>query len=316
MVLKRVSILRLNEMWRTIRMRFSLTAIFIASLAVATYGCESGNLIDCFHTIGEMTLDPPTGIPATGNLEAELSIFVYGIGGGECNKPRSDAMVEILSSRNHGGEVVDIIEPPRNRTDSNGRATVFLGSSECGEAHLSAKIHGEDLCGSWENEECVPLQATVVFTIVCNSGESACDCECINLQTDPNHCGACDNVCAAGESCIDGVCLEDNGSHCNDVGGAGECMWDDDCSVDYVCTPGCTCMPREGMEGCECTSDGDCESPHHCIMCKCQSDFPWCAMNSCHTDEQCLADGEICTGVGGQCVMDDRYDYCYCICNP
>jgi hypothetical protein len=143
-----------------------------------------------------------------------------------------------------------------------------------------------------------------------------CDMVCVDPLTDDNNCGKCGNACASGESCTDGVCLEDDSRQCNDVGGAGECMWDDDCPVDYVCAPSCACMPREGLEGCECIGDGDCETPHHCIMCKCQDDFPWCAMNSCLSDEQCSAEGEICVGVGGECAMDERYDYCYCICNP
>lgn len=33
---------------------------------------------------------------------------------------------------------------------------------------------------------------------VCTAPEVACDGECVDLQTDPDHCGACDHVCASG----------------------------------------------------------------------------------------------------------------------
>lgn len=109
---------------------------------------------------------------------------------------------------------------------------------------------------------------------------------------------------------------EEHERTCRPAGGAGECMWDADCLIGYVCTPGCYCTPREGIEGCECARDNECESPDHCIECKCQGEFPWCAMNSCLSDDHCSADGNICTQNGGTCVMDDRYDHCYCLCNP
>lgn len=33
-----------------------------------------------------------------------------------------------------------------------------------------------------------------------------CGSECVDLMTDPNHCGTCDNVCPYGRACVDGVC--------------------------------------------------------------------------------------------------------------
>ncbi len=38
------------------------------------------------------------------------------------------------------------------------------------------------------------------------AGTTACNGICVTLSSDPNNCGACGNVCAAGESCTNGSC--------------------------------------------------------------------------------------------------------------
>lgn len=48
----------------------------------------------------------------------------------------------------------------------------------------------------------------------CNTGAAKCDAPltvcsptvCANLDSDPQHCGTCGNVCATGEACISGLC--------------------------------------------------------------------------------------------------------------
>jgi hypothetical protein len=40
----------------------------------------------------------------------------------------------------------------------------------------------------------------------CERGETACGDLCVNLMTDPGHCGACETACETGEVCADGVC--------------------------------------------------------------------------------------------------------------
>ncbi len=39
-----------------------------------------------------------------------------------------------------------------------------------------------------------------------------CDGECIHIQSDPDHCGACGNVCGDEEACLAGQCLDDCGA--------------------------------------------------------------------------------------------------------
>ena len=46
----------------------------------------------------------------------------------------------------------------------------------------------------------------------CSSGQALCDGSCIDTQSNSQHCGACGNVCNAGEPCSEGKCLSWAGS--------------------------------------------------------------------------------------------------------
>jgi hypothetical protein len=56
----------------------------------------------------------------------------------------------------------------------------------------------------------------------CASAYTQCDLACFNLQTDPNHCGSCDNVCPAGEPCVGGKCQGSLDGNTLDDGSLGE----------------------------------------------------------------------------------------------
>lgn len=51
----------------------------------------------------------------------------------------------------------------------------------------------------------------------CRSGLSLCHGRCVDLRTDGDHCGACDNACGPGEECVSGAC-EAGGSGGRDGG--------------------------------------------------------------------------------------------------
>jgi len=81
----------------------------------------------------------------------------------------------------------------------------------------------------------------------CSPEEVLCGSECVNFQTDPAHCGACDVVCGEGELCAEGVCVLDCPSGqmaCNgecadlqtDLGNCGECGHE--CDPGQVCSEG------------------------------------------------------------------------------
>ena len=149
-------------------------------------------------------------------------------------------------------------------------------------------------------------------------GDTGCEMcggeACVDLQTDPQHCGACDNACPADVPCVagscscpegkelcDGACVDtsSNPSHCGGCGAA--------CAPDQVCAEGsCTA-------GCGELSDcgGACvdlqTNPDHCGECGNACGLGGaCEMGSCGCPgdgvsfvdevEPMLADA--CTGLG------------------
>ena len=129
-------------------------------------------------------------------------------------------------------------------------------------------------------------------------------CQCVAVQSDPQHCGSCGHECAAGESCQSGVCTIvscPTGQH--------------DC----------------GNQGCrQCCANSHCGSSQHCDLtsgaCVCLSQLHTCndpyVCWSCCTDAHCRAyhkapeDGFICTvqhacvcQAGSECMKADLSGY-------
>jgi hypothetical protein len=117
------------------------------------------------YWVGEMVIDPEQ-IPADGQTAAEISIFVMDDLAGY---PIQGIWITVESSRNQGGNVLDIIEQPIAPTDADGRAVAYLWSSTLGEAQFAALYsrsegeQGAPLCSGWEAGECVPLRVLITF---------------------------------------------------------------------------------------------------------------------------------------------------------
>ena len=114
-------------------------------------------------------------------------------------------------------------------------------------------------------------------TCRCKLGLTACGGRCRNLQTNPNHCGACGHVCASG-SCVAGVCCP-----------AGQ-------ACDGACCPlGATCV-RSPFGGFACVQAQTCPPGQTRCFDRCVdlADPPYCG--------NCLGCplGETCCG--GRCV--------------
>lgn len=110
---------------------------------------------------------------------------------------------------------------------------------------------------------------------VCPPGETACGLDCVDTQSDPDHCGDCNNACTDDQVCSEGVCADSCASGLTDCGGA--CV-DTDTNPDHCgacdspCPSGATCAG--GM--CDCPTgtdlcDGECvdtqSDPDHCGAC-------------------------------------------------
>lgn len=139
---------------------YLLAALFVT---VATFSCR-----DCainghpIWFVGEMTVTPDQ-IPADGQSAVEIVVWVFE-GAGDVRTALSGIKVEVQSSRNQGGNVLDTIEQPTGDTDADGRAVASLWSSTPGEAQLLATTNGVVLCKTREGNSCVEeLHVKVTF---------------------------------------------------------------------------------------------------------------------------------------------------------
>ena len=136
----------------------------------------------------------------------------------------------------------------------------------------------------------------------CKSGLKKCGRKCVDLQTSANHCGACGNPCAAGETCLNGSCIG--------------CQTPEDCPV-----PGNECQAAvciDGTCGTASLPDGTACTGGTCFSGECQPEA--CGDNVIQGTEDCDgADlgGATCTTLGFSggtlaCASDCTYDTSGC----
>lgn len=144
---------------------------------------------------------------------------------------------------------------------------------------------------------------------LCEAPLRLCGDDCVSVDNDPNHCGACDTACDPGSFCDKGACTAVCSSDLAECGGAcadlqtdrahcGQCG--EACATDRMCIGGsCVCPP--GTEDCsgECT---DIQSAvAHCGQCN----------MACESDEICSASSCVCrTGTRETNCTDGQDDDC------
>lgn len=91
----------------------------------------------------------------------------------------------------------------------------------------------------------------------CKGGATRCGKACVDSQSDPAHCGGCNQACTAGASCRNGSCQTGSGG-CNPPCPTGSTCVNGACQPDSGCNPPCP-ADRPCFKGfCLCTGDGQC----------------------------------------------------------
>ncbi|MFC1654935.1 hypothetical protein ACFL2F_03925, partial [Myxococcota bacterium] len=292
----------------------SVYALLTVLVVAGTSGCNDPGTIPIDKwVIGEMEVDPVL-IPASGQVEAEISIWLFEVTGGD-REPLPNVRVEFNSSRNQGGNEIDTIEQPTGDTDGDGRAVGFIGSALEGEAQIKATQNGAHICAAWENESCVELAALVTFYEVCTAPEIDCGGECVNPTDDPENCGGCGLVCTlpnATAACVDSTCVvancDANFANCDDDDTNG-------CEADLTGDPnncgacGTVCTAVEACVLSVCTSIEDCDvdgDGHDSTNCPGGDD--------CDDDDDTVFPGasEICDGKDNDCNTEVDEDAFAC----
>lgn len=139
----------------------------------------------------------------------------------------------------------------------------------------------------------------------CPEGSVWCGQTCANLSSDPANCGYCGTLCGQAESCIDGICIQNDfcqpgmtncGDACfdltSDFGNCGACFME--CAQGQVCNAG-TCV----QIGAQCIENGQpCGGDNQCCSGYCANDGAVCATPVCwDSGHPCLVNWICCSGI-------------------
>jgi Stigma-specific protein, Stig1 len=180
---------------------------------------------------------------------------------GSCCSACNGVCVDMNTDPNHCGSCATVC--PSGQVCSSGQCICSDGRAPCGGTCCASGY-------SCMNEIC------------CLSGQTNCGGVCVDMNSDPNHCGSCTTVCPSGQVCSSGQCIcADGQAPC---GESKTC-----CASGYSCVSGMCCP--SGQTPC----NGACvdmkNDPNHC--------------GSCTT---VCASGQTCSG--GQCICADGQAPC------
>lgn len=136
----------------------------------------------------------------------------------------------------------------------------------------------------------------------CEQGLDDCGGACVDMSSEPEHCGACGNACAWGEQCIDGVC----GLYCEQSGLLacdGMCV-DTSKSQEHCGGCGNACAGAEQCVAGKCT----CPANIDVIMCNGVCVDPWSDVNNCGSCGHACSPNAQC--FGGECYCQGAQQDC------
>jgi len=89
-----------------------------------------------------------------------------------------------------------------------GGATPTLCGDRCADVTTDAEFCGADASTCAGGVACALGEVCVAGAceLVCAGGTTECSGECVNTDSNPDHCGSCDFPCPGGEACFDGLC--------------------------------------------------------------------------------------------------------------
>ena len=156
----------------------------------------------------------------------------------------------------------------------------------------------------------------------CGGGELKCGGICIDVLSDPSHCGGCTTVCAEGQPCVAGICDSGSGSSSSSSssssGGGGSCH---PLSPEAVCGPGVHCEPQvngaaecagplgSGEQYAYCTTSADCALGLSCVTQ--QGPYSFC-MQWCTSSADCDNYYDDCTATSPALFIGSQpWGVCY-----
>lgn len=172
----------------------------------------------------------------------------------------------------------------------------------------------------------------------CVEDETLCDEVCVDTDTDPRHCGGCDELCGEGELCENGLCVSHGGgcpdeectglTYCEGESGLCRpgCHRDEQCTGGRVCDTdenSCVCPDGERLCGGACHEFGDPSAcGEDCLECPDGggTGTPRCVDGQCELEcesgqrecngecVECPSDATETICEGGECVADDCPD--------
>ncbi|MCB9643689.1 MAG: hypothetical protein H6728_11505 [Myxococcales bacterium] len=190
-------------------------------------------------------------------------------------------------------------------TRQESHSDIFLEQPSESQGPLESREPTEDIVGDAAPEEIEPEDP-------CVGGKLFCGGNCVDAQLDLQHCGQCDNPCASGQSCVQGLCVCPDGKKLcgeacvelqSDAAHCGDC--DNPCAVGKICETGLCLVPcAQGEKRCgvSCVKIGDVQNCGRCG-------------DVCDTGKICLNETCICPGDTKDCgkgCVDTKQDSTHC----